>query len=197
VNPAYGSLEDFKAFLDAAHTRGIRVIIELVLNHTSDQHPWFQEARSSRDNPRRDWYVWSDTDTRYKGVPIVFVDTEVCNWAWDPISKSYYWHRFFSHQPDVNYDNPAVFEAIWEVMRFWLDLGVDGFRLDAVAFLVEREGTLCENLPETQAIIREFRKRLDILIPARCVLLRQINGPRMCAPILLTATNSTPRFTFL
>jgi maltose alpha-D-glucosyltransferase/alpha-amylase len=170
VNPAYGSLEDFKAFLNAAHTRGIRVIIELVLNHTSDQHPWFQEARSSRDNPRRDWYVWSDTDTRYKGVPIVFVDTEVSNWAWDPISKSYYWHRFFSHQPDVNYDNPAVFEAIWDVMRFWLDLGVDGFRLDAVAFLVEREGTLCENLPETHAIIREFRKRLDISYPGTMLL---------------------------
>jgi maltose alpha-D-glucosyltransferase/alpha-amylase len=170
VNPAYGSLEDFKAFLDAAHTRGIRVIIELVLNHTSDQYPWFQEARSSRDNPRRDWYVWSDTDTRYQGVPIVFVDTEVSNWAWDPISKSYYWRRFFSHQPGVNYDNPAVFEAIWEVMRFWLDLGVDGFRLDAVAFLVEREGTLCENLPETHAIIREFRKRLDISYPGTMLL---------------------------
>jgi maltose alpha-D-glucosyltransferase/alpha-amylase len=114
--------------------------------------------------------VWSDTDTRYTGVPIVFVDTEVSNWPWAPISKSYYWQRFFSHQPDANYDNPAVFEAIWEVMRFWLDLGVDSFRLDAVAFLVEREGTLCENLPETHAIIREFRKRLDIsesLIPVR------------------------------
>ena len=111
VNPTYGSLEEFKTFLNAVHTRGIRVIIELVLNHTSDQQPWFQEAQRSRDNPRRDWYVWSDTDTRYKGVPIVFVDTEVSNWAWDPISKSYYWHRFFSHQPDLNYDNPAVFEA--------------------------------------------------------------------------------------
>jgi maltose alpha-D-glucosyltransferase / alpha-amylase len=170
VNPTYGSLEEFKAFLNAAHSRGIRVIIELVLNHTSDQHPWFQEARSSRDNPRRDWYVWSDTDAGYKGVPIVFVDTEVSNWAWDPISKSYYWHRFFSHQPDLNYDNPAVFETIWDVMRFWLDLGVDGFRLDAVAFLVEREGTSCENLPETHAIIREFRKRLDISYPGTMLL---------------------------
>jgi maltose alpha-D-glucosyltransferase / alpha-amylase len=170
VNPSYGSLEDFKAFLNAAHTRGIRVIIELVLNHTSDQHPWFREARSSRDNPRRDWYVWSDTDTGYKGVPIVFVDTEASNWAWDPVSKSYYWHRFFSHQPDLNFDNPAVFEAIWDVMRFWLDLGVDGFRLDAVAFLVEREGTLCENLPETHAIIKEFRKRLDISYPGTMLL---------------------------
>jgi maltose alpha-D-glucosyltransferase/alpha-amylase len=170
VNPTYGSLEEFKAFLNAAHTRDICVIIELVLNHTSDQHPWFQEARSSRDNPRRDWYVWSDTDTRYKGVPIVFVDTEISNWAWDPIAKSYYWHRFFSHQPDLNNDNPAVFEAIWDVMRFWLDLGVDGFRLDAVAFLVGREGTSCENLPETHAIIREFRKRLDISYPGTMLL---------------------------
>jgi len=162
VNPTYGSLEEFKTFLNAAHTR---VIIELVLNHTSGQHPWSQEAQGSRDNPRRDWYVWSDTDTCYKGVPIVFVDTEVSNWAWDPISKSYYWHRFFSHQPDLNYDNPAVFEAFWDVMRFWLDLGVDGFRLDTVAFLVEREGPSCEHLPETHAIIREFRKRLGICYP--------------------------------
>jgi maltose alpha-D-glucosyltransferase / alpha-amylase len=170
VNPGYGSLEDFKAFLKAAHERGIRVIIELVLNHTSDQHPWFKEARSSRDNPKRDWYVWSDTDTRYQGVPIVFVDTETSNWAWDPTSKSYYWHRFFSHQPDLNFDNPDVFEAIWNVMNFWLDIGVDGFRLDAVAFLVEREGTLCENLPETHAIIQELRKRMEISYPGSMLL---------------------------
>jgi maltose alpha-D-glucosyltransferase/alpha-amylase len=170
VNPSYGSLEDFKAFLNAAHSRGIRVIIELVVNHTSDQHPWFKEARGSRDNPKRDWYVWSDTDTRYSGVPIVFVDTEISNWAWDPVSKSYYWHRFFSHQPDLNFDNPAVFETVWEVVKFWLNLGVDGFRLDAVAFLVEREGTLCENLPETHAIIREIRKRIDANYPDKMLL---------------------------
>lgn len=170
VNPTYGSLDDFKAFLNAAHSRGIRVIIELVVNHTSDQHPWFKEARSSRDNPKRDWYVWSDTDTRYSGVPIVFVDTETSNWAWDPVSKSYYWHRFFSHQPDLNFDNPAVFETVWEVVKFWLNLGVDGFRLDAVAFLVEREGTLCENLPETHAIIREIRKRIDANYPDKMLL---------------------------
>ena len=161
VHKNYGSLEDFKAFLEAAHNRGIRIIIELVLNHTSDQHAWFQEARSSRESPKRDWYVWSDTDDRYKGARIIFLDTEMSNWAWDPISKSYYWHRFFSHQPDLNYDNAHVFEAMWGVMKFWLDLGVDGFRLDAVPYLVEREGTNCENLPETHAIIREFRKRLD------------------------------------
>ncbi len=170
VHPNYGTLEDFKTFLTAAHGRGIRVIIEMVVNHTSDQHPWFKEARSSRDNPKRDWYVWSETDTRYQGVPIVFVDTETSNWAWDPISKSHYWHRFFSHQPDLNFDNPEVFETVWEVMKFWLNLGVDGFRLDAVAFLVEREGTLCENLPETHAIIRNIRKRLDAAYPGTMLL---------------------------
>jgi maltose alpha-D-glucosyltransferase/alpha-amylase len=170
VHPSYGSLEDFQVFLTAAHKRGIRVIIEMVVNHTSDQHPWFKVSRSSRDNPKRDWYVWSDTDTRYQGVPIVFVDTETSNWAWDPISKSYYWHRFFSHQPDLNFDNPAVFEAVWDVMNFWLNMGVDGFRLDAVAFLVEREGTQCENLPETHAIIKEIRKRLDVAYPGTMLL---------------------------
>jgi len=170
VHSSYGTLDDFKTFLEAAHSRGIRVIIEMVLNHTSDQHPWFKESRSSHDNPKREWYVWSETDTGYQGVPIVFVDTETSNWAWDPLSKSYYWHRFFSHQPDLNYDNPAVFEAVWEVMKFWLDIGVDGFRLDAVAFLVEREGTLCENLPETHAVIREIRKRLDISYPGTMLL---------------------------
>jgi maltose alpha-D-glucosyltransferase/alpha-amylase len=170
VHASYGSLEDFKTFLAEAHSRGLRIIIEMVLNHTSDQHPWFKEARSSREDPKRDWYVWSETDTRYQGVPIVFVDTETSNWAWDSISKSYYWHRFFSHQPDLNFDNPAVFEAVWEVMKFWLNLGVDGFRLDAVAYLVEREGTLCENLPETHAIIRELRKRLDLAYPGAMLL---------------------------
>jgi len=174
VHPTYGTLDDFKAFLDAAHDRGIRVIIELVLNHTSDQHPWFQEARSSRDNPRRDWYVWSDTDDRYRGARIIFLDTEMSNWAWDPISKSYYWHRFFSHQPDLNFDNPAVRDAIWAVMKFWLEMGVDGFRMDAVPYLVEREGTNCENLPETHQIIRDLRKRLDEAFPNR-VLLAEAN----------------------
>jgi maltose alpha-D-glucosyltransferase/alpha-amylase len=170
VHPNYGDLDDFKAFLKVAHERGIKVIIELVLNHTSDQHAWFQESRSSRDNPKRDWYVWSDTDDRYKDARIIFLDTELSNWAWDPVSKSYYWHRFFSHQPDLNYDNPAVFEAMWGVMKFWLDMGVDGFRLDAVPYLVERDGTNCENLPETHAIIRELRKRLDAEYPGKMLL---------------------------
>ena len=170
VHPSYGSLQDFKDFLKAAHDRRIRVITEMVVNHTSDQHPWFQEARSSRENPKRDWYVWSETDTRYQGVRIIFVDTEMSNWAWDPISKSYYWHRFFNHQPDLNYDNPAVREAMWEAMKFWLDIGVDGFRLDAVPYLIERDGTSCENLPETHEIIRDLRKRLDAAYPGKMLL---------------------------
>ena len=170
VHPSYGTLDDFKHFLDAARDRGIRVIIELVLNHTSDQHPWFQESRKSLDNPRRNWYVWSDTDTRYHGTRIIFLDTELSNWAWDPVSKEYYWHRFFSHQPDLNYDNPAVREEMWNVMKFWLELGVDGFRLDAVPYLVEREGTSCENLPETHTVIKELRKKLDENFPGRMLL---------------------------
>jgi maltose alpha-D-glucosyltransferase / alpha-amylase len=161
VHPSYGTLQEFQTFLREAHARGLRVIIELVLNHTSDQHAWFLEARSSTSNPRRDWYVWSDTDERYRGVRIIFLDTELSNWAWDPVSKAYYWHRFFSHQPDLNYDNPAVRDAMWEVMKFWLDVGVDGFRVDAVPYLIEREGTSCENLPETHAVLRELRARLD------------------------------------
>jgi maltose alpha-D-glucosyltransferase/alpha-amylase len=170
VHPSYGTLENFNAFLAAAHDRGMRIVIELVLNHTSDQHSWFQESRSSRDNPKRDWYVWRETDNHYQGVRIIFLDTERSNWAWDPLSKSYYWHRFFSHQPDLNYDNPAVFEAMWGVMKFWLDMGVDGFRLDAVPYLVEREGTSCENLPETHAIIRELRRRVDQEYPGKMLL---------------------------
>jgi maltose alpha-D-glucosyltransferase / alpha-amylase len=169
VHPNYGTLDDFRAFLAAAHQRGIRVIIELVLNHTSDAHPWFQEARNP-ESPRRDWYVWSDTDERYRDARIIFLDTEKSNWAWDPVSKSYYWHRFFSHQPDLNYDNPAVCEAMWDVMKFWLEMGVDGFRLDAVPYLVEREGTSCENLPETHAVLRDLRSRLDQEYPGRMLL---------------------------
>jgi len=182
VHGSYGVLEDFKSCLAAAHERGIRVIIELVLNHTSDQHPWFQEARSSRDNPKRDWYVWSDTDDRYPNARIIFVDTELSNWAWDPISKSYYWHRFFSHQPDLNFDNPGVREALWQVMRFWLETGVDGFRLDAVPYLVEREGTSCENLPETHEILRDLRRRLDVAYPGKMLLAEANQWPAdVCA----------------
>jgi maltose alpha-D-glucosyltransferase/alpha-amylase len=174
IHPGYGTQKDFESFLSQAHARGLRVIIELVLNHTSDQHVWFQEARSSSDSDRRDWYVWSDTDDRYRGVRIIFLDTELSNWAWDPVSKAYYWHRFFSHQPDLNYDNPAVREEIWEVMKFWLNLGVDGFRVDAVPYLIEREGTSCENLPETHAVLKELRARLDAHFTGK-VLLAEAN----------------------
>jgi len=182
VHSSYGTLEDFRKFLGSAHDRGIRVIIEMVLNHTSDQHPWFQESRSSPDNPRRDWYVWSDTDRRYKGVRIIFLDTETSNWAWDPISKSFYWHRFFSHQPDLNYDNPAVREQMWNVMKFWLEMGVDGFRLDAVPYLVEREGTNCENLPETHAVLKELRRKLDEQFPGRMLLAEANQWPADLRP---------------
>jgi maltose alpha-D-glucosyltransferase/alpha-amylase len=167
-------MDDFREFLDAAHARGLRVITELVVNHTSDQHPWFQEARQSTDNPRRDWYVWSDTDNRYRDVRIIFLDTENSNWSWDPVSKAYYWHRFFSHQPDLNFDNPAVREEMWNVMKFWLDMGVDGFRVDAVPYLIEREGTSCENLPETHDILRFLRERIEAHFPGR-VLLAEAN----------------------
>ena len=182
VHASYGTLEDFRKLLDSAHERGIRVIIEMVLNHTSDQHPWFQEARSSADNPRRDWYVWSDTDTRYKGTRIIFLDTEKSNWAWDPISKSYYWHRFFSHQPDLNYDNPAVRDQMWAVMKFWLEMGVDAFRLDAVPYLVEREGTNCENLPETHTILKDLRRKLDEEFPGRMLLAEANQWPADLRP---------------
>ncbi len=182
VHPRYGTLEDFKSFLTIAHERGIRVIIELVANHTSDQHPWFQESRSSRDNPKRDWYVWSDTDTRYRDTRIIFLDTEMSNWAWDPISKSYYWHRFFSHQPDLNFDNPAVREEMWQIMKFWLETGVDGFRLDAVPYLIEREGTNCENLPETHEVIRWLRKKVDDEFPGTMLLAEANQWPTDLRP---------------
>ena len=182
IHPSYGTLQDFEHFLTQAHARGLRVIIELVLNHTSDQHAWFQEARSSPDSPRRDWYVWSDTDERYRGVRIIFIDTELSNWAWDPVSKAYYWHRFFSHQPDLNYDNPAVREEIWNVMKFWLDLGVDGFRVDAVPYLVEREGTSCENLPETHAVLKELRARVDAHFTDKVLLAEANMGPEDVRP---------------
>ncbi len=182
IHPAYGTLDDFRAFLAAAHQRGLRVITELVLNHTSDQHPWFKESRSSRDNPRREFYVWSDSDDRYREARIIFRDTELSNWAWDPISKAYYWHRFFSHQPDLNFDHPAVRQEIWQVMRFWLELGVDGFRVDAVPYLVEREGTSCENLPETHQVMKELRQRMDAEFPGRLLLAEANMWPEEVRP---------------
>jgi maltose alpha-D-glucosyltransferase / alpha-amylase len=170
IHPSYGTLDDFREFLSAAHERGLKVVTELVLNHTSDQHQWFKDARRSRDDPKRDWYVWSDSDDKYAGVRIIFVDTERSNWTWDPDSKQYYWHRFFSHQPDLNYDNPAVREEMWKVMQFWLGLGVDGFRVDAVPYLIEREGTSCENLPETHDVLRFLRGKLDEHFSGRMLL---------------------------
>jgi maltose alpha-D-glucosyltransferase/alpha-amylase len=170
VHPDYGTRRDFRLFVREAHKRGLRVITELVVNHTSDQHPWFTESRSSLTNPRRDWYVWSEDDHRYPDARIIFTDTETSNWAWDNLSQSYYWHRFFSHQPDLNWDSQAVFRAILRTMRFWLDLGVDGLRLDAVPYLVEREGTNCENLPETHDIIRRLRAAMDQRHPGRMLL---------------------------
>ncbi|HEY7463805.1 MAG TPA: maltose alpha-D-glucosyltransferase, partial [Candidatus Limnocylindria bacterium] len=161
VHPDYGTRRDFRTFVREAHKRGLRVITELVVNHTSDLHPWFEESRASRDSAKRDWYVWSDDPEGYAEARIIFTDTETSNWAWDQHSQQYYWHRFFSHQPDLNYDNPAVVRAIERVMRFWLDLGVDGLRLDAVPYLVEREGSSCENLPETHAVLKRLRAALD------------------------------------
>ena len=162
VHPQYGTLADFKEMLDEAHKRGLRVITELVINHTSNDHPWFQAARRAPPgSPERNFYVWSDTDQIYQGTRIIFTDTETSNWTWDPVAKQFFWHRFFSHQPDLNFDNPAVLEAIFQTMRFWLDLGVDGFRLDAIPYLVERDGTSNENLPETHAVIKKIRTVID------------------------------------
>ncbi|HYN65077.1 MAG TPA: maltose alpha-D-glucosyltransferase [Candidatus Limnocylindrales bacterium] len=161
VHPDYGTRRDFRTFVREAHKRGLRVITELVVNHTSDLHPWFAESRAARDSAKRAWYVWSDDPDRYADARIIFTDTETSNWAWDQTSQQYYWHRFFSHQPDLNYDNTAVVRAIIRVMRFWLDLGVDGLRLDAVPYLVEREGTSSENLPETHDVLKRLRKALD------------------------------------
>jgi maltose alpha-D-glucosyltransferase/alpha-amylase len=174
VSPLYGKMADFEAFLDEAHRRGLRVIADLVVNHTSDQHPWFQASRSAPDSPYRDWYVWSDTDQRYRDARIIFVDTEKSNWTWDPLAKAYYWHRFFSHQPDLNYDHLAVQRAMLDVVRFWLDKGLDGFRCDAVPYLFEREGTSCENLPETHAFLKRLRAEVDARYRGR-VLLAEAN----------------------
>jgi len=171
VHPQYGTLDDFKLMLAEAHQRELKVITELVINHTSDAHPWFQAARRApKGSPERDFYVWSDTDQKYDGTRIIFTDTEVSNWTYDPLAKAYFWHRFFSHQPDLNFDNPAVLEAIFKTMRFWLDMGVDGFRLDAIPYLIEREGTNNENLPETHAVIKQLRAAIDENYPNRFLL---------------------------
>ena len=170
----FGTVEDFKVLLDEAHARGIRVITDLVMNHTSDSHEWFQQSRTDPDGPYGDFYVWTDDPDTYSGARIIFVDTEDSNWTYDPVRGQYYWHRFFSHQPDLNYDNPAVQEAMLDVLRFWSDLGIDGFRLDAVPYLFEREGPNCETLPETHAFLKRCRKVMDEDYPGR-VLLAEAN----------------------
>ncbi|HEX6354364.1 maltose alpha-D-glucosyltransferase [Actinophytocola sp.] len=174
VLPEFGTVEDFVYLLDQAHRRGLRVITDLVLNHTSDAHPWFQESRTHPDGPYGDYYVWSDTDDRYPDARIIFVDTETSNWTYDPVRGQFYWHRFFSHQPDLNYENPEVQDAMIDVLRFWLDLGIDGFRLDAVPYLFEEEGTNCENLPRTHEFLKRCRKVVDDEYPGR-VLLAEAN----------------------
>ena len=174
VLPEYGDLDDVSELIDQAHRRGIRIIADLVMNHTSDQHPWFLESRQSRTNPKHDWYVWNDDDKRWPEARIIFTDTEPSNWAYGPERDQYYWHRFFSHQPDLNFDNVDVQQAMFDVMRFWLDRGLDGFRLDAVPYLFERDGTNGENLPETHDYLKRLRKEVDSLYPDR-VLLAEAN----------------------
>ncbi|MDQ3090168.1 MAG: maltose alpha-D-glucosyltransferase [Actinomycetota bacterium] len=175
VHPDYGTIEDFSTFLEESHKRGLRVIADLVMNHTSSEHQWFQESRSGGpDGPKRDWYVWTDDPTLYSEARIIFTDTEPSNWTWDDEAGAYYWHRFFSHQPDLNYENPEVQEAMLDVLRFWLDLGIDGFRLDAVPYLYEADGTNGENLPATHAYLKRVRREVDARYPDR-VLLAEAN----------------------
>jgi maltose alpha-D-glucosyltransferase/alpha-amylase len=175
VHPSYGTRADFREFVREAHRRDLRVITELIVNHTSDQHAWFQAARRApAGSPKRNYYVWSDDPTRYSETRIIFTDTEKSNWAWDDVAGAFYWHRFFSHQPDLNFDNPQVMKAIFRVMRNWLDMGVDGFRLDAIPYLVERDGTNNENLPETHAVLKQFRAQVDANYP-NVLLLAEAN----------------------
>jgi maltose alpha-D-glucosyltransferase/alpha-amylase len=174
VAPECGSLEDLAGLVDEAHRRGIRIISDLVMNHTSDQHPWFAESRSSRDNAKADWYMWADDDQGYSDARVIFVDAEPSNWTFDSPRQQYYWHRFFHHQPDLNYDNPEVVEAMLGVVRFWLDLGLDGFRLDAAAYLSKQQGTSCENLPGTHEMLKRIRREVDRHHPGT-LLLAEVN----------------------
>jgi maltose alpha-D-glucosyltransferase / alpha-amylase len=183
VHPMYGTVEDFRAFLEAAHDREMKVMIELVVNHTSDQHPWFQAARQApRGSAERDFYVWSDTEQKYKDARIIFSNTERSNWTWDSVAKQYYWHRFFSHQPDLNYDNPKVVEEILKIMHYWLDMGVDALRMDAIPYLVEREGTSCENLHETHTVIKTLRREIDANYSGRMLLAEANQWPSDVRP---------------
>jgi maltose alpha-D-glucosyltransferase/alpha-amylase len=183
IHPSYGTIQDFERFMDEAHKRGIRVITELVINHTSDQHPWFQAARRApAGSPDREFYVWSDTKQRYQGVRIIFTDTETSNWSWDDTAGAYYWHRFFHHQPDLNFDNPRVLAAVIKTMNFWVDRGVDALRLDAVPYLIEREGTICENLDETHQILKAIRRAMDARYPDRMLIAEANQWPADVRP---------------
>jgi maltose alpha-D-glucosyltransferase/alpha-amylase len=184
VNPSYGTMEDFERFVDEAHRRGLRVITELVINHTSDQHAWFQRARRApRGSPERDFYVWSDDPTRWMDkTRVIFNDTHDSNWSWDPVAEQFYWHRFFDHQPDLNFDNPEVLAQVLDVMHFWLDKGVDGLRLDAIPYLVERDGTNNENLPETHALLKAIRADLDKHYTGRMLLAEANQWPEDTRP---------------
>ena len=178
VLPEFGTLPDFQELVVQAHARGLRVIVDIVVNHNSDQHPWFQASRSDPEGPYGDFYVWSDDPQKYADARIIFVDTETSNWTFDPVRRQYYWHRFFSHQPDLNFDNPAVQEAVYDVVRFWMDLGIDGFRLDAIPYLFEEEGTNCENLPQTHGFLRRLRQTMDTEYPGRIMLAEANQWPK-------------------
>jgi maltose alpha-D-glucosyltransferase/alpha-amylase len=182
IHPTIGTVADFEALTRAAHGRGIRIITDLVINHTSDQHPWFQEARRDPRSPRRGYYVWSDTDQLYKDARVIFSDTEVSNWTWDPLARQYFWHRFYGHQPDLNYANPAVRREVLDIMSFWLDRGIDGFRIDAVPYLFEREGTNCENLRETHEFLQDMRRFVDERYPGTLLLAEANQWPSDLLP---------------
>jgi maltose alpha-D-glucosyltransferase/alpha-amylase len=182
INPTFGFLEDFMLTLEEVHRRGMKLMVDMVMNHTSDQHPWFREARRSKDSPLRDFYVWSEDTNKYAEARVIFLDTEPSNWSYSASTHQYYWHRFFSTQPDLNYDNPRVHEEMIKALKFWLDLGVDGFRLDAVPYLYEREGTNCENLPETHAFLKKVRKFVDENYPDRLLLAEANQWPNDLLP---------------
>jgi maltose alpha-D-glucosyltransferase/alpha-amylase len=178
IDPVYGTITDFSRLISEAHKRNLKVVMDLVMNHTSDQHPWFKAARENRESPYHDYYVWSDTDQKYADARIIFLDTEKSNWAWNEATREYYWHRFYSHQPDLNYDNPAVINEMFKIMETWLALGIDGFRVDAVPYLIERDGTNCENLPETHAILKQMRAFVEEKYPGTVLLCEANQWPK-------------------
>ncbi len=192
VHPDYGTIDDFRAFVEAAHARGLKVVTDLVMNHTSDQHPWFQAARQDKNSPYRDYYVWSDTGTEYAETRLIFLDDETSNWTYDEVAGQYFWHRFYSSQPDLNYDNPQVVAEMFAVIRFWLDMGIDGFRVDAIPYLYEREGTNCENLPETHAFLKKMRQMVDIEYPGTLLIAEANMWPEDLLPYF--GTVAEPEF---